>query len=157
MATKAQVAKAVDTHLAAARATGKERHKRGELAVAVGYEPRKKRLRIELASGSAVVVPAAQVEGLADATPAVLKTVKLTGKGYGLHWPKLDLDVSVPDLVAGCFGTEAWMRVLARHAGKVTSPTKAVASRENGKKGGRPPKVPWTKRRVHSNEKTPNQ
>jgi uncharacterized protein DUF2442 len=142
MATKAQIVKAVDAHLATARAAGKERHKRGELAVAVRYEPRQKRLHIELASGIAVVVPAARVQGLADAPPAVLKMVELTGKGYGLYWPKLDLDVSVPDLVAGCFGTKAWMGMLARHAGQATSPAKSASSRENGKKGGRPRKVP---------------
>ncbi len=155
MATKAQIAKAVETHLAAARAAGKDRHKRGELAVAVLYEPRKKRLHIELASGIAVFVPAAKVQGLANATPATLKTVELTGKGYGLYWPQLDLDVSVPDLVAGCFGTKAWMGMLARYAGQATSPAKAAASRQNGRKGGRPRKVRRTEGRVHPIEKTP--
>lgn len=142
MATKVQVAKAVDAHLATARAAGKRRRKRGELAVAVLYEPRHKRLHIELASGVAVMVPTARVQGLATAPPAVVRTVELTGGGFGLHWPELDLDVSVPDLVAGCFGTRAWMSTLARHAGQVTSPAKAASSRANGKKGGRPRKAP---------------
>jgi hypothetical protein len=142
MATKAQIARTVDAHLARARAAGKQRRKRGELAVAVSYEPRRKRLHVELASGFAVVVPIAKVQGLADAAPAVVKAVELTGRGHGLYWPKLDLDVSVPDLVAGCFGTKAWMSALARHAGRATSPAKAASSRENGKKGGRPRKAP---------------
>jgi hypothetical protein len=140
MTTKAQIARVVDAHLAKARAAGKERRKRGELAVAAVYEPHRRRLRIELASGIAVVVPIAKVQGLAKAAPAVVKSVQLTGNGYGLYWPGLDLDVSVPDLVAGCFGTRAWMSTLARHAGQATSPAKAASSRENGKRGGRPRK-----------------
>lgn len=61
MATKAQIANAVDAHLVTARAAGTERHQRGELAVAVLYEPRRRRLHIELASGIAVVVPIVKV------------------------------------------------------------------------------------------------
>ena len=155
MATKAQIAKAVEAHVATARAAGRERHKRGELAVAVLYEPRRKRLHVELASGIAVVVPIAKVQGLANAAPAVVKTVELTGKGYGLYWPKLDLDVSVPDLVAGCFGTKAWMSTLARNAGRATSPAKAASSRENGKKGGRPRKTPTPTLAAASSSTTP--
>ena len=113
MATKAQIGRAVDAHLAASTAAGKARHKRGDVAVSVTYEPRLKRLHVELASGVAVIVPVSKVQGPADAKPVVIKSVELAGKGYGLYWPALDLDVSVPDLVAGCFGTGAWMAALA--------------------------------------------
>ncbi len=37
----------------------------------------------------------------------------------------------------GIFGSKTYM---ARRAGQVRSPAKAASSRENGKKGGRPPK-----------------
>ena len=141
MATRAQIAKAVGARLVAAAAAGKERHERGEVAVSATYEPRLKRLHIELASGVAVIVPVSRVQGLADAKPAVIRSVELTGKGYGLYWPDLDLDVSVPDLVAGCLGTKAWMAALARHGGRATSRAKAEAARKNGKKGGRPRKT----------------
>ena len=142
MATKAQIAKAVGVHLAAATAAGKGRHKRGDVAVSATYEPRLKRLHIELASGVAVIVPVSKVQGLVNARPAVVRSVELTGKGYGLYWPDLDLDVSVPDLVAGCFGTKAWMAALARQGGRATSNAKVAAARKNGKKGGRPRKEP---------------
>ena len=46
-------------------------------------------------------------------------------------------DLAVPDLMAGLFGTRAWM---ARRAGRTTSPAKAEAARRNGAKGGRPRK-----------------
>ncbi len=132
----------VDAHHAAATTAGRALAKRGELAVAVAYVPREDRLKIELASGLALLVPVARVQGLADATPAAVRDVKITGKGLGLYWPRLDLDLSVPDLVAGCFGTKAWMRMLAQQAGRATSAAKAASSRANGKKGGRPRKAP---------------
>jgi hypothetical protein len=62
------------------------------------------------------------------------------GLGIGLHWEQLDVDVSVPGLLAGLFGTKAWMdRQRAARAGTARSPAKAEAARRNGAKGGRPP------------------
>jgi len=88
-----------------------------------------------------VAIPVSQVEGLADAKAAQIKAVKVVSGGYGLHWPALDLDLAVPDLLAGCFGSRAWMSALGRKAGQATSEAKAAAARENGRKGGRPRKV----------------
>jgi hypothetical protein len=138
MATRKQIAHAVDSHLVAATTAGRERRRRGELAVSADYDPRTKRLRIELASGVAVCVPISTVQGLADIAASKIKSVQIDGNGYGLHWPEMDLDVSVPGLIAGCFGTRVWMTALARHGGKSTSAAKASAARKNGKKGGRP-------------------
>jgi len=67
-----------------------------------------------------------------------LSAVEILGAGYGLHWEALDVDVSVPGVLAGLFGTRAFM---ARQAGRVSSVKKAAAARENGAKGGRPRKV----------------
>ena len=58
--------------------------------------------------------------------------------GYGLHWPQLDEDYSVPGLMNGVFGAAKW---LAARAGRGTSEAKAAAARANGAKGGRPRKV----------------
>jgi hypothetical protein len=88
----------------------------------------------------ALDIPVAMIEGLGNARASVIAKVELIGNGTGLHWPELDLDVSVPDLVAGCFGTKAWMSALARQAGRSTSRAKAEAARRNGKLGGRPRK-----------------
>lgn len=63
----------------------------------------------------------------------------MLGAGHGLHWEALDADFTVPGLLMGLFGTRAWMaREQARLAGATTSAAKALAARENGKKGGRP-------------------
>ena len=138
MATRDQIARAVDAHVAAATAAGKQRVKRGELAISARYDARSKRLRVELASGVAVIVPTHMIQGLVHAPQAAMRAVQVVGKGYGLHWPALDVDISVPDLVAGCFGTRAWMTALARRGGQARSEAKAYAARENGKKGGGP-------------------
>ena len=47
--------------------------------------------------------------GLAGAYPEDLAEVEVTPSGDGLHWEKLDADFSVPALLAGVFGTAAWM------------------------------------------------
>lgn len=141
MATKSQIKNAVDSRLAAAAARGLARRQRGDLARSATYDARRKRLQIELVSGSAVAIPVSQVEGLSDAKAAQIRAVKIVGGGYGLHWPALDLDHAVAELVAGCFGTRAWMSTLGRKAGQATSEAKAAAARKNGRKGGRPRKV----------------
>lgn len=63
--------------------------------------------------------------------------VEILGAGTGLHWEALDLDLSVPELLNGLFGTRAQM---ARLAGQGRSEAKAAAARANGAKGGRPRK-----------------
>ena len=50
-------------------------------------------------------------------------------------------DSMVKNLIAGCFGSRAWMSALARQGGKASSAAKRRASRENGRKGGRPKKA----------------
>ena len=72
------------------------------------------------------------------ATDDQLAAVEILGNGYGLHWEALDADISVPGLLAGIFGTKAYM---ARLAGQSKSPAKAAAARANGVKGGRPRKM----------------
>lgn len=110
----------------------------GDLAVSAEYNARARRLRIELASGVGLAVPVDRIEGLARAKASVIRSVRIEGGGYGLYWPALDLDVSVPGLVAGCFGSRAWMSALGRRGGTVSSPAKRRAARANGRKGGRP-------------------
>ncbi|MBN8477380.1 MAG: DUF2442 domain-containing protein [Burkholderiales bacterium] len=131
---------AVDDRYLEATQVGNAREEKGDLARTACYDAGSKRLTIELRSGIGLSIPVAKVQGLADAPADIVGTVRVDGGGYSLHWPTLDLDLSVPDLVAGCFGSRAWMSALGKHGGAVTSEAKRRAARENGKKGGRPPK-----------------
>jgi hypothetical protein len=78
---------------------------------------------------------------LAGASPDELAQVEVTPSGEGLHWETLDVDLSIPALMVGIFGTKAWMAELGSRGGSVTSTTKAKAARKNGKRGGRPRKT----------------
>ena len=79
-------------------------------AVAARYDRATGRLVVELASGATFAVPISLLEGLADAAPEALEQVEVTPGGEGLHFPVIDADFGVPGLLAGVFGSKAWMR-----------------------------------------------
>jgi hypothetical protein len=62
-----------------------------------------------LKSGAIYSFPPELAQGLAGASPEDLAEVEVTPSGDGLHFLKLDADFSVPALLAGVFGTPAWM------------------------------------------------
>ncbi len=104
-------------------------------AATARYDRQLGRVVIELTNGCTFMFPPRLAQGLESATEEQLAEVEILGTGYGLHWEALDTDLSIPGLLAGLFGTRAYM---ARHAGQATSPAKATAARANGAKGGRP-------------------
>jgi len=105
------------------------------------YDPTTKRIVIELTNGCLFAFPAEYGQGLRGATAEQLSNIVVVPGGSGLIWDEIDAGLSVPGLVAGVFGSAAWMSELGRLGGQVQSEAKAAASRENGKKGGRPRKV----------------
>lgn len=110
-------------------------------AVSARYSRKTGRVTIELMNGCSYFFPTRLVQDLSEADPDNLADVEVDGMGFNLHWSKLDVDLYVPALVAGIFGTRDWMRkALARQAGQATSVAKAAAAREDGRKGGRPRK-----------------
>lgn len=136
------MAKPTDAEIAAAEARGQAIFETEPRAAAVHYDRTSGRVVVDLVNGSTFAVPAHLVQDLAGADPDDLAVVEVDGLGFNLHWPSLHADLSVPALVAGIFGTRAWMtKELARRAGRATSPAKAAASRTNGAKGGRPRKA----------------
>lgn len=124
--------------LAKATERGRRTLARGPLATAVRYAAG--RIRVELNNGCAFDFPVAQAQGLAGARATDLRTIEISASGLGLHWPTLDADLYVPDLVKGILGTRQWMTQIGAAGGKATTTAKATAARANGKLGGRPRK-----------------
>lgn len=58
-------------------------------------------LTVELADGRSLTVPTAWYPRLLHGTPEERQDWRLIGQGEGIHWPRLDEDVSVLNLLAG--------------------------------------------------------
>ena len=78
-------------------------------AVTAWYDSHSQRVFIELRTGIVMGFPYRWLQGLVEATPEQLLEVEVTPSGYGLHWEELDIDLAVPQLVSGIYGTQAWM------------------------------------------------
>jgi len=95
-------------------------------------------LILRLTNGHRLVIPREDLEGLLEATKQQVGNVEIIGNGTGLHWPDLDLDYYIPNLLKRIYGTRHWMAELGRRGGIAASGAKRKASRKNGLKGGRP-------------------
>ncbi len=113
-------------------------------ALAARYEAARGRIVIELDNGADLSFPPQLAMGLDAASPNDLAVIEISPLGTGLHWPRLDVDLTVDGLLTGVFGSRNWMRSHAASAGSMSSPAKASAARVNGAKGGRPRKDPVT-------------
>lgn len=101
------------------------------------YDAASGRIVVEFTNGSAFMVPARALQDLANASDEDLAAVEIEN-GYALRWDRLDVDFTIPGLMAGVFGTA---RFMASEAGRARSAAKAEAARKNGRKGGRPRKA----------------
>jgi hypothetical protein len=82
------------------------------------------------------------IEGLEYATADQLGKIEISPSGFGLYFPKLDVDIYLPALLERVLGSKKWMAArLGAAGGLKTSVAKKRAARSNGKLGGRPRKV----------------
>ena len=122
----------------AAKARGEARL-RGQRAESAHYDAGRNRIIVRLTTGVELGFPPRDVEGLRHASAEDLKVIEIEGSGLGIHFPKLDADLYVPALLQGVLGSKRWMAAqLGAAGGRTRSAAKAAASRENGKRGGRP-------------------
>lgn len=127
-----------DVQIDAALERGKLALETEPRAATARYDRQLDRVIVDLTNGCTFAFPPRIAQGLETATADQLAEVEILGLGYGLHWENLDVDLSLPGLMAGILGTKAYM---ARRAGQASSPAKAAAARANGAKGGRPRKT----------------
>ena len=106
---------------------------------AVRFDPVTERIVVDFVNGATFLVPARALEGLEQATVDELAEVELLGE-TGLHWQTLNVDYTIQGLMAGIFGSRAFLEA-QRRGGQSRSPAKIAASRVNGAKGGRPKKT----------------
>lgn len=136
------MAELTDAQLRAAEARGRKVLATEPRASTAHFERNNRHVVVQLTNGCIYAFPADLVQDLQNANDASLAEIEVDSVGFNLHWPALDVDLYVPALVAGVFGTREWMtRELARVAGQARSPAKAAAARANGAKGGRPRKT----------------
>jgi hypothetical protein len=134
MAITEQELKEAESRVATTREAG--------FAVSARYDRRRSRVVIALNTGVELAFPTRLAEGLAGASPENLADIEISPAGLGLHWPRLDADLYVPALLQGVFGSKNWMaRQLGAAGGRARTAAKVAASRENGRKGGRPKKA----------------
>ena len=70
-------------------------------ALACRVEVSKDTLSVELADGRTIAVPLDWYPRLAHATSGERNSWRLIGGGRGIHWPEIDEDISVANLLAG--------------------------------------------------------
>jgi hypothetical protein len=97
-------------------------------ATAVHFDVKTSRLVVQLDTGLDLSFDPRQAHGLQDATDDDFIGAAIEGAGIALHLPRLDADFSIARLLEGFLGPLDWTQREAR----------AAASRENGKRGGRP-------------------
>jgi uncharacterized protein DUF2442 len=70
-------------------------------ALAVRIEVSEDTLSVELSDGRTIAAPVAWYPRLAHATTEERASWRLIGGGSGIHWPAVDEDVSVANLLSG--------------------------------------------------------
>ena len=72
-----------------------------QTVVATSVEVTSETLSVELSDGRTIAVPLAWYPRLSHAKPTERKSWRLIAAGRGVHWPEIDEDISVANLLAG--------------------------------------------------------
>jgi len=79
------------------------------------YDRRTNRIVVELRNGATFMFPAELAQGAGRGIAEASRRLRITPSGEGLRWPSLDADLSLPNLLAGEFGSKGWMAKLSRN------------------------------------------
>lgn len=76
-----------------------------EVPFAISAETTQDTLQVDLSDGRTIIIPIAWYPRLSHASDEELNCWRLIGHGQGIHWDKLDEDISVESLLMGrCSG-----------------------------------------------------
>ena len=76
-------------------------------AIAMQVEVSEDSLTVELSDGRTIVAPLAWYPRLTHGTAEERGAWRLLGGGRGIHWPALDEDISIANLLAGKHSAES--------------------------------------------------
>jgi hypothetical protein len=113
-------------------------------AQTVEHIPALNLLIVGLSNQRRLVLPIEDVQGLEKATHEQIENYELLGRGTGISFPELDVDLYVPALIEGVYGNRRWMAQLGKKGGRAKTEAKRRAARTNGAKGGRPARADAT-------------
>jgi hypothetical protein len=113
-------------------------HDNDPLAQTVKHVQALNLLIVGLSNGRRLVLPIEDVQGLGKATHKQIQNYELLGRGTGIRFPDLDVDLYVPALIEGVYGNRRWMAQLGKKGGRAKTEAKRRAAQANGAKGGRP-------------------
>ena len=110
-ATRVEVSEA---EIAAAIARGRQFERESPRALQAFYRRAGDTIVIRMAGGAELTIPRPLLQGLEGASLRKVAQVQVLGPGTMLHWPELDVDHGLTDLLCGVFGNRQWMRSITR-------------------------------------------
>jgi hypothetical protein len=113
-------------------------HDNDPTAKTVEHIPDLNLLIVGLSNGRRLVLPIEDLQGLDTATHEQIQNYELLGRGTGISFPNLDVDLYVPALIEGVYGNRRWMAQLGKKGGRAKTEAKRKAAQQNGARGGRP-------------------
>jgi hypothetical protein len=103
------MAELTDEEYEAATERGRSLFETEPHAKAVRHDAKSGMTVVELYNGCTFAFPPRRLQGFERASDEQLLEVEVNGNGYGLHWETLDIDFTVGGLMAGRFGSAAFM------------------------------------------------
>jgi predicted component of type VI protein secretion system len=80
-------------------------------AIRVCYDRKSRKLVIDLSSSLTLSFSPQDAQGLEHATPSQLEEIEISPSGFGIHFPRLDADLYLPDCSKASLGRRnGWRR-----------------------------------------------
>ena len=109
------------------------------MAVDAAYDSASGKVRIHFNDGREFGFFAHSAQGLENASTSELSEIEISPSGFEIYFPRVDVDLDIPELMLGHFGSKRWMATaLGAAGGRSTSLAKKRAAQANGVLGGRP-------------------